>query len=81
GKGKAIWALPELPPYRLKNGEFIIGERKHYTDENVKDGNYLVRIRVEDAGRNNLYTCLTKTVLIHGSMYDDIYTTPVPRDR
>jgi len=81
GKGTATWALPVLPPYRLKSGEFITKERKHYTDEDVKDGNYLVRVRVENAGKNNLYTCLTKTVLIHGSMYDDIYTTPVPRDR
>ncbi|MDD4146693.1 MAG: CARDB domain-containing protein, partial [Clostridia bacterium] len=80
GKGKATWVLPQLPPYRLKSGEFVY-ERKHYTDEDVKDGEYLIRIRVEYAGKNNLYICLLKKVLIWGSMYDDIYTTPVPRGR
>ncbi|MDD3833438.1 MAG: CARDB domain-containing protein, partial [Oscillospiraceae bacterium] len=80
GKGKATWVLPQLPPYRLKSGEFVY-ERKHYTDEDVKDGNYLVIIRVENAGKHNLYTCLSKNILIHGSMYDDIYTMPVPKDR
>ncbi|MDD2402465.1 MAG: PQQ-binding-like beta-propeller repeat protein [Clostridia bacterium] len=77
GEGTAIWELP-IVKYRFPSGQKIY-ERKHYTSMETKDGNYHVIIRIENAGRNNLYTCLEKTVIIWGCAYDDIYTRPVPR--
>lgn len=79
GKGKAVWKLPYLPPYKMGTGE-IVYERKHYTSPEVKDGNYRVLIKVEYAGKNGLYICLEDNVIIWGSMYDDIITMPVPKD-
>ncbi|MDD2402591.1 MAG: hypothetical protein PHD60_10400, partial [Clostridia bacterium] len=76
GKGTAVWKLP------LKTYHFDTipseSDRKWYTDPDTKDGYYMILIKVEGAGRNDLNTCITKFVEIYGGMYDDIYTRPVP---
>ncbi len=79
GKGKATWVLPWLMPYKLGTGE-VIHERKYYTSPDDKDGKYRIVIRVEYAGRNGLYTCLTEEMEIWGSMYDDLVNVPLPKN-
>ncbi len=79
GTGKATWKLPEKK-YTFQDRTTVF-ERKHYTSPDIKDGDYTVLVRVEYAGKNGLYTCKQKVVKIWGSMYDDFYTAPVPRNR
>ena len=82
-KGKAgdkniTWELP-LARFTFSNGETIY-ERKHYTDINVPDGKYLVKVTVSGAGKTDLCLIQKKYVTIYGDMYDDIYTRVSSKD-
>lgn len=61
GQGEAYWELP------------LDQNRRHQTAVNIPDGDYMVQIRVEGAGKHGLHTCLEEKVRIFGTMYDDQY--------
>ena len=82
-KGKAgdkniTWELP-LARFTFSNGETIY-ERKHYTDINIPDGKYLVKVTVSGAGKTDLCLIQKKYVTIYGDLYDDIYTRVSTKD-
>lgn len=72
GDRNITWELPQAR-YDSQAGNAIY-ERKHYTDVNIPDGTYQVRITISGAGKTDLCLIQRKNVTIYGDMYDDIYT-------
>ncbi len=71
GPGKAVWQLP-VSKHTYLDGS-LESKRWFYTSPDIPNGEYQVLARVEGAGLNKLYTCKTGSVMIYGSIYDDIY--------
>lgn len=69
--GQGIWELPETLR-QMKDGT-VVRQRKHFTQPEIPDGDYIVLIKATGAGRHGLFCCSTQKVRIFGSMYDDQY--------
>jgi len=76
-KGKAgdkniTWELPS-EKHTFQDGSTVY-ERKHYTDINIPDGKYWVKVTVSGAGKSGLCLIQKKAVTIYKDMWEDSYT-------
>ena len=78
GDRNITWELPSQK-YTFQDGTAVY-ERKHYTDINVPDGKYLVKVTVSGAGKTNLCLIQKKYVTIYKDLWEDSYTRVAGQD-